>query len=142
MSEAIEYHEYFGELLRDIELGGWTGELLFPPTMEHVQIFIPGEAGDPIVPLESVRFFDELISLYPEISKEIQVRLYDLREEFDDMNSMDDVWSIFQLECVDLDDVRLEDSKSWRLAYGTDYGGYIYGFNMRGKTVKDISQDG
>ena len=142
MSEAIEHHEYFGELTRDVELGGWTGELLFPPTMDHVQIFIPGEEGDLIVPPASVQFFEDLISLYPEISKDIQKRLYDLREDFEDIKSIDEVWSIFQLECVDLDDVRLEESKSWRLAYGTDYGGHIYGFTMRGRTVKDMSQDG
>jgi len=96
MSKSIDQHNYFGELRRS-EFGGWTGHVLFPPINKVVQIFIPGGERDLTVPPESISFLEGVILLYPEISKTIQERFYEMRDEFEDLKSMDDVWSIFQL---------------------------------------------
>ncbi len=94
------------------------------------------------MPPESVSFLKGVILLYPEISNTIQERLYELRDEFEDLKSMDDVWSIFQLESIHLDLCPLMDSKSWQLIYGTDYGGHIFEFEMNGKNVEEMILEG
>ena len=142
MSETTEHHEYFGTLVRDDELGGWTGSVLFPPTKTDVPIYIPGDENDFIVPIKSVSFFNDVISLYPEISQAIQNKFYEMRDSFEELKSKDDVWSIFQLEGIDLDVVNLTDSTSWNLIFGTDYGGHIFEFQMSGKDIVSMSQHG
>ena len=141
MSKTIHQHIYFGELTRD-EYGGWTGDIIFPPINSKVQILINGNEDDLSVSPGTISFFEDLILFYPEISKTIQERFYELRGEYEDLNSKDDVWTIFQLESVVLDDVNLLSSEYWELIYGTDYGGHFYQFEMKGKNVIDMVLSG
>ena len=53
------------------------------------------------------------------------------------MTTIDDVWKIFQLESISIDDTKLDESDYWCLNYGTDYGGHIIEFEMKGRNISD-----
>ena len=141
MNTTTEKHGYFGLLERG-ELGGWSGDVFFPPIGANVQIIIPGGEEDSSEPSKCVEFFDELISLYPEIFKKIQDRLFELRSEFEEMKSRNDVWKIFKLESISLSNKNLMKSDYWSLSYGTDYGGHIIEFEMKGNNITNSTLEG
>ncbi|MCU7807128.1 MAG: hypothetical protein KZQ73_04555 [Candidatus Thiodiazotropha sp. (ex Semelilucina semeliformis)] len=136
MSKNSRQLKYFDEFEID-DIGGWYGYTYFPPIDNKVQVLIPGEEDEINIPIECELFYEELIAIYPELSKRIQKELFKLHNEFEEMKTIGDVWKIFQLESISIDDTKLDDSDYWSLNYGTDYGGHIIEFEMKGRNISD-----
>ncbi len=141
MSKNTTQHKYFGQLEID-EYNSFTGEMLFPPTNNKVQILTPSFEDATNLPNGCEQFYKELILFYPELSKKIQEILFEMRDDFDVILTIDDVWKVFQLETIFIDSVDLDNSEYWSLSYGTDYGGHIIVFEMAGKEIVDSFLEG
>ncbi len=141
MSNNTVHHKFFDKLVI-YEDGSCSCGIYFPPTNSKIQILFPLFEGDINIPDGCEMFFKELVSLYSEISIKTQGKLFELRDEFEEMLSIVDVWKIFQLESVMIDDTKLDESNYWSLIYGTDYGGHIIDFEMVGRNISDWGLDG